>query len=144
KEGSPYLQLAGGKPEAGESGCQDATRAVAGESAVKLTEDDLSVQGTFSAPAAYAEGFQARRTVHTHPRTAALGQVAGGQAEIAEARWLDITVPEELDEQLAPLLAQRIGPALNRRINSLTVFTGAKTGTGEEYVAQAREFGRQL
>src|SRR5699024_11524030 len=116
------------------------SREVAEEIGVKFKEEDLSFLGIFSAPAANEEGFQVRSTVYTHPRTEALGQVAGGQAEIAEARWLDITVPEELDEQLAPLLAQRIGPALNRRINSLTVFTGAKTGTGEEYVAQAREF----
>ena len=144
KEGSPYFQLPGGKPEAGESSSQAATREVAEEIGVKFKEEDLSFLGIFSAPAANEEGFQVRSTVYTHPYTEALGQVAGGQAEIAEARWLDITAPEELDEQLAPLLAQRIGPALNRRINALTVFTGAKTGTGEEYVAQAREFGRQL
>lgn len=129
KEGSPYFQLPGGKPEAGESSSQAATREVAEEIGVKFKEEDLSFLGIFSAPAANEEGFQVRSTVYTHPYTEALGQVAGGQAEIAEARWLDITAPEELDEQLAPLLAQRIGPALNRRINALTVFTGAKTGT---------------
>lgn len=144
KEGSPYFQLPGGKPEAGESSAQAATREAAEEIGVELKEEDLSFLGIFSAQAANEKGFQVRSTVYTHPYTEALGQVAGGQAEIAETRWLDITTPEELDEQLAPLLAQRIGPALNRRINSVTVFTGAKTGTGEEYVAQAREFGQQL
>lgn len=69
KEGSPYFQLPGGKPEAGES----------------------------SAHAANEEGFQVRSTVYTHPYTEAPGQVVGGQAEIAETRWLDITTPEELD-----------------------------------------------
>ncbi|HJF12318.1 MULTISPECIES: TIGR00730 family Rossman fold protein [Corynebacterium] len=144
KEGSPYFQLPGGKPEAGESSAQAATREAAEEIGVELKEEDLSFLGIFSAQAANEEGFQVRSTVYTHPYSEALGQVVGGQAEIAETRWLDITTPEELDEQLAPLLAQRIGPALNRRINSLTVFTGAKTGTGEEYVAHAREFGQQL
>ncbi|PZP00446.1 MAG: TIGR00730 family Rossman fold protein, partial [Corynebacterium urealyticum] len=72
KEGSPYFQLPGGKPEAGESSAQAATREAAEEIGVELKEEDLSFLGIFSAQAANEKGFQVSSTVYTHPYTEAL------------------------------------------------------------------------
>lgn len=144
KEGSPYFQLPGGKPEAGETSRQTAVREAEEEVGVRLQESDLSFVGIFSAPAANEAGYRVRSTVYAHPYTEELGKIAGGQAEIAETRWLGITAPKDLDENLAPLLEHRIAPALGRKINSLAVFTGAKAGTGEGYMDQARQFGLEF
>ena len=63
-------------------------------------------------------------------------------AEIAEAAWIDPAAP---DREIAPLLRERIFPALGaREITAVAVYAGARDGTNPANRALARAFGEAL
>ena len=144
KQGSPYFMQPGGKPEEGETSQQTVIREVREELGLELCAEDLKFLGIHAAQAANEEGFQVQSTLFSHPYTPACSQIAGGQAEIAEVTWLSLTDATKRPEVLAPLLRERIIPAIKRRINSVAVFTGACPGVSEDYLRMAGEFGRCL
>lgn len=144
KKGSRYFMQPGGKPEAGETSQQTVIREVREELGVELLEENLRFLGVHSAQAANEDGFTVQSTLFSHPYTEACARITGGQAEIAEVSWFSLDDATPHSEVLAPLLRDRILPAIGRRINTVAVFTGARPGVSEEYVRMARDFGRQL
>lgn len=144
KQGSQFFMQPGGKPEAGETSQQTVIREVREELGVELQEEKLRFLGVHSAQAANEHGFTVQSTLFSHPYTEACARISEGQAEIAEVAWFSLDDAAERSEALAPLLRERIIPAITRRINSVAVFTGARPGVNEKYVQMAQEFGRQL
>jgi 8-oxo-dGTP pyrophosphatase MutT (NUDIX family) len=98
--------LPGGKREAGESGADAAVRECAEELGLRLDPGGLTALGTFMARAANEPGLMVEGAVFEHPLR---GQPRAA-AEIAELRWLDLTLP--LPADLAPLLEHHVLPAL--------------------------------
>lgn len=106
KHGTSRFMLPGGKPEPGEDARTAAVRECREEIGVELAPEALERLGTFRTAAANEPGHEVVGTIFQHP---APGHVAPA-AEIAELRWLDPAGP--LPDDLAPLLAERVIPAL--------------------------------
>lgn len=106
KRGTGRFILPGGKYEPGESAEQAAVRECREELGLALDPAGLVLLGRFRAAAANEAEHLVESTVFTHPARFD-GRAA---AEIEELRWLDPERP--LPEDLAPLLADRIVPAL--------------------------------
>ena len=105
KESSTKFQLPGGKMEIRETPVQAAAREVAEEIGVDVRLPELSLLGTFDAPAANEPGETVRGQIFTYPRPV----LARAAAEIAEIAWVDPTNP---DRELAHLLRDKVFPAL--------------------------------
>ena len=106
KESSTKFQLPGGKLEAGETPLDAAAREVAEEIGVELRLPELTLLGTFDAPAANEPGETVRGHIFTYPRPV----LARAAAEIAEVAWVNPTDP---DRDLAHLLRDEVFPALS-------------------------------
>lgn len=105
KESSTKFQLPGGKLESGETPVQAAAREVAEEIGVDVRLPELSLLGTFDAPAANEPGETVRGQIFSYPRPV----LARAAAEIAEIAWVDPTNP---DRELAHLLRDKVFPVL--------------------------------
>jgi 8-oxo-dGTP diphosphatase len=106
KKGTDKFMHPGGKPEAGESAAQAASRELAEEVGIVLAPDQLELLGIWWADAANEAATQIEATVFTAPGAWS----ARPCAEIAEIRWLDLG--GELPDDLAPLLTDHVLPAL--------------------------------
>ncbi|WP_127481177.1 NUDIX hydrolase [Nocardioides pantholopis] len=107
KRGTARFMLPGGKHEPGESPEQTAVRECSEEVGVHLDPVQLRRLGRFRAAAANEAGHEVEAVVFEHPSVA--DPVVA--AEIDELRWLDPSATP-LPDDLAPLLAQRVLPAL--------------------------------
>jgi 8-oxo-dGTP diphosphatase len=106
KRGTDMFMHPGGKPEAGESPAQTASRELEEEVWIVLAPEALALLGTWLADAANEPATQIEATVFTAPGTWS----ARPSAEIAEIRWLDLAA--DLPDDLAPLLTDHVLPAL--------------------------------
>jgi 8-oxo-dGTP pyrophosphatase MutT (NUDIX family) len=106
KRGTDMFMHPGGKPEAGESPAQTASRELEEEVGIVLAPAALALLGTWLADAANEPATQIEATVFTAPGTWS----ARPSAEIAEIRWLDLAA--DLPDDLAPLLTDHVLPAL--------------------------------
>ncbi len=109
KRGTDRFMLVGGKLEPGETPVQAAVREAHEEVGLRVRPEELVPLGEFEAPAANEAATWVRCTVFT----AALAQRPRPLAEIAELRRLPLGAA--LPEDLAPLLAEHVVPALRRR-----------------------------
>lgn len=108
KRGTRMFMQPGGKPDPGESAIDAAVREIREELGVDLSPADMRLLGVFEAPAANEGGYAVRGAVFTHPPVAGLAPAA----EIEELRWVDADGP--LGDEFAPLMVERILPALRR------------------------------
>lgn len=139
KHSSPRFQLPGGKPEPGEGPVATALRETREEVGIDVDAEDLSFLGRFTAAASNEPGCTVTSTVFLHPGP---GLCPAPAAEIAEAAWIDPAAP---DREIAPLLRERIFPALGaREITAVAVYAGARDGTNPANRALARAFGEAL
>ncbi|MFS0715652.1 NUDIX domain-containing protein [Arthrobacter sp. 1P04PC] len=106
KRGTDKFMHPGGKPEAGESAAQAASRELAEEVGIVLPPEALQPLGRWLADAANESATRIDATVFTAPGT----WTAAPSAEIAEIRWLDLA--DELPGDLAPLLTEHVLPLL--------------------------------
>jgi 8-oxo-dGTP pyrophosphatase MutT (NUDIX family) len=106
KRGTDKFMHPGGKPEAGESAAQAASRELLEEVGIAVPSEDLELMGVWQAVAANEDATTIEATVFTAPGT----WEAHPSAEIAEIRWLDLGAP--LPDDLAPLLTDHVLPAL--------------------------------
>lgn len=147
KQNTSKFMLPGGKPEEGEEALHTAIREVREEIGVELHDEDLTLLGEFTAPAANEPDHQLISTVYSTDKRIS-PQAA---AEIAELSWRD---PRELTDDLAPMLKQNVFPALEvqesaadspaSQISSITVFTGAAIGTNPDNLRLAQELGHGI
>ncbi len=110
KRGTTRFMLPGGKPEPGETARQTAVRECQEELAVRLDPAALRPLGLFQDRAANEPERTVWSTVFTHPPVI----IGAPAAELEELRWLDLGA-DPLPDDLAPLLACQIVPALRRR-----------------------------
>jgi 8-oxo-dGTP pyrophosphatase MutT (NUDIX family) len=106
KRGTEKFMHPGGKPEAGETAAEAASRELGEEVGIDIAAADLEPLGVWHAVAANEEATTIEATVFTAPGT----WEARPSAEIAEIRWLDLAGP--LPGDLAPLLTDHVLPAL--------------------------------
>ena len=106
KRGTDKFMHPGGKPEAGETAAETASRELEEEVGIVLAPERLKLLGTWLADAANEPATQIEATVFTAPGIWS----ARPSAEIAEIRWLDLAA--ELPDDLAPLLTDHVLPAL--------------------------------
>ena len=109
KRGTDKFMHPGGKPEAGETAAETASRELAEEVGIVLAPEKLELLGIWLADAANEDATLIEATVFLAPGTWS----ARPSAEIAEIRWLDLGA--ELPEDLAPLLTAHVLPALSAR-----------------------------
>lgn len=107
KRGTDKFMHPGGKPEAGETAAETASRELEEEVGIVLAPERLELLGIWLADAANEAATQIEATVFTAPGIWS----AQPSAEIAEIRWLDLTA--ELPHDLAPLLTDHVLPALS-------------------------------
>lgn len=103
KRGTSMFMLPGGKLEAGESPADAAVREIREEIGVELALADLELLGEWTTDAANEPDTAVTGTVYTAELTSA----PSAAAEITEIRWV-----VSGDEHLAPLLRERVMPAL--------------------------------
>ncbi|WP_314322953.1 NUDIX domain-containing protein [Paenarthrobacter ilicis] len=108
KRGTDKFMHPGGKPEAGETAAQAASRELQEEVGIAVAPEDLEPLGVWLAAAANEAATDIQATVFIAPGT----WDAHPSAEIAEIRWLDLHAP--LPADLAPLLTDHVLPALNQ------------------------------
>lgn len=113
KRGTSRFMLPGGKPEVGEAAIDTAIREVREEIGVTLDAETLEPLGTFTAAAANESGHTVTGTIFVHPDSPEIAAFQRLQpaAEIEELRWTD---PDGALDDVAPLLATQIFPALER------------------------------
>lgn len=109
KRGTDKFMHPGGKPEAGETAAQAASRELEEEVGISVAPQDLVPFGSWVAEAANEAATQIEATVFTAPGR----WRAHPSAEIAEIRWLDLGAA--LPEDLAPLLTDHVLPVLAAR-----------------------------
>lgn len=114
KVGTSAFQLPGGKPEPGETTQATAAREVLEEIGVVVDPDQLTYLGTWTADAANEPDTSVTGTIYVG-QLAAVPQPA---REIEELRWHDVR--DVGREGLAPLLATRVLPALQRFLAELS------------------------
>lgn len=125
KRGTSSFMQVGGKIEPGESGVHAAVREVAEEIGVQLHPAELEELGRWQVPAANEPGVMIDADVFLTRRELPEGVVV--HAEIAEARWFPLAAGAAADEagaagaaagaadaHLAPLMTERIMPALRK------------------------------
>ncbi|EWT00447.1 NUDIX hydrolase [Intrasporangium oryzae NRRL B-24470] len=115
KAGSVRFQLPGGKIDPGENAEQAAVREVLEEVGVDVSGAAARLLGRFVEVAANEPGAMVDATIFVTPLPP--GAAPRPLAEIAEQRWLDVA--GELPDDLAPLLALHVLPAL-RALESST------------------------
>lgn len=113
KSGTNKFQLPGGKYEAGETAIQTAIRETREEISVTVQETDLTLMGTWLAPAANEPGLTIESTVFLLERN--VSPVIA--AEIAEYYWLDYSgegcrTAELQGKTLAPMIILNVLPKL--------------------------------
>ncbi|MGN6414827.1 NUDIX hydrolase [Flexivirga sp.] len=106
KSGTDKFMFPGGKLEPRERPIDAAVREVAEELDIQVRAADLRLLGTFTADAANEPGHTVTATVYEHDFV----PVSAPAAEIAELRWADVSA--DATQDLAPLLAHRVFPAL--------------------------------
>jgi 8-oxo-dGTP diphosphatase len=109
KRGTDKFMHPGGKPEAGETAAETASRELEEEVGIVLAPEKLELLGTWLADAANEDATLIEATVFRAPGVWS----ARPSAEIAEIRWLDLAA--ELPDDLAPLLTAHVLPALSAR-----------------------------
>jgi 8-oxo-dGTP pyrophosphatase MutT (NUDIX family) len=121
KRGTDKFMHPGGKPEAGETAAQAASRELEEEVGIVVAAEDLEPLGSWLAEAANEAATQIEATVFTAPTltNAAGSWTAHPSAEIAEIRWLDLAGP--LPEDLAPLLTEHVLPVLAAQADRRTI-----------------------
>ncbi|HWV36227.1 MAG TPA: NUDIX domain-containing protein [Thermomicrobiales bacterium] len=107
KRGSALFMLPGGKLEPGETAMRAAIRECREEIGAEVQPEDLTLLGTFQAPAANEVGWLVRSTTFVAETPVEL-RVA---REIAEVRW--IPMKDASATPLAPLLQHHVLPALD-------------------------------
>ena len=112
KHGTSKFQLPGGKLDAGESPLAAALREVAEEILVELRPEDLTLLGSWSAPAANEEDTVIDATIFVSNLIVA--PVAS--AEIDELQWVDLSDDPASSEHFAPLLRTHVFGALSARV----------------------------
>ncbi|AMM31781.1 NUDIX hydrolase [Sinomonas atrocyanea] len=112
KRGTDRFMHPGGKPEAGESAADAASRELEEEVGIVVGPGALEPVGTWIARAANEAGMDIEATVFAAPGTYDPGAVHAA-AEIAELRWIDPAA--EPGPDLAPLLTDHVLPLLARR-----------------------------
>lgn len=100
--------LPGGKLEVGESPADAAVREIREELGVVLALSDLELLGEWTTDAANEPDTAVTGTVYT----ATLPSTPTAASEIVELRWV---VPA--DDDLAPLLRERVMPALGMQVD---------------------------
>ncbi|GAB3269878.1 NUDIX domain-containing protein [Sinomonas notoginsengisoli] len=111
KRGTGMFMHPGGKPEAGESPAETASRELFEETGIVVPSADLEPLGFWLAHAANEAETDIEATVFVAPGTHNPAEVHPS-AEIAELRWIDPAADPAPD--LAPLLADHILPLLAR------------------------------
>ncbi len=106
KRGTDKFMHPGGKPEAGETAAEAASREIFEEVGIEVSPNLLEPFGVWLAVAANEAATTIEATVFTAPGT----WEAHPSAEIAEIRWLDLNAP--LPKDLAPLLTDHVIPLL--------------------------------
>lgn len=106
KRGTDKFMHPGGKPEAGETAAEAASRELLEEVGIDVAPNHLEPLGVWLAVAANEAATNIQATVFTAPGT----WEARPSAEIAEIRWLDLDAP--LPADLAPLLTDHVLPLL--------------------------------
>lgn len=109
KRGTDRFMHPGGKPEAGETPAEAASRELAEEVGIVVAPERLEPMGFWVARAANEAATDIEATVFTAPGTHDPSEIRAS-AEIAELRWLDLE--DELPADLAPLLTDHVIPAL--------------------------------
>jgi 8-oxo-dGTP diphosphatase len=109
KRGTDKFMHPGGKPEAGETAAQAASRELQEEVGIAVPAESLEPFGSWLAEAANEADTQIEATVFTAPGSWS----AHPSAEIAEIRWLDLS--GRLPGNLAPLLTDHVLPLLASR-----------------------------
>ncbi|PTT62585.1 NUDIX hydrolase [Arthrobacter sp. HMWF013] len=111
KRGTGMFMHPGGKPEAGESAVEAATRELSEEVGIVLQPAELELMGVWIAAAANEAATDIEATVFRAPGT----WTAHPSAEIEEIRWLDLAALARNaapPADLAPLLTDHILPEL--------------------------------
>lgn len=109
KRGTAHFMLPGGKLEPGEAADDAARREVHEELGVRLEPTDITLLGSWRAPAANEPDTDVVGTVYL----AELTSEPSAANEIAELRWVQVVDGAALDgSPLAPLLRDRVVPAL--------------------------------
>lgn len=139
KSGTSLFMLPGGKPVGDESFESTVIRELEEELSLLVDRTKLHFTGIFSAAAANEPGYRVVATVFEHPF---VGNPLP-RAEIAEFRWQEIEA-DIVESELAPLILEKILPALSRKVNCVTVFAGASIGASSHYKEAAAAFGREL
>ncbi len=116
KRGTSTFMLPGGKFESGESPVDAAVRESAEEVGVVVDAAGLELLGHFRADAANEPDHVVDAYVYVVAGTFDAAAVLAGvpASEIDEVRWLDLR-REDVDVPLAPLLTDRVWPALTDR-----------------------------
>jgi len=112
KRGTDKFMHPGGKPEAGETAAEAASRELEEEVGIVVAPGDLVPFGCWLAEAANETATQIEATVFTAPTliNSTSGLPVHPSAEIAEIRWLDPA--GALPDDLAPLLTDHVLPLL--------------------------------
>ncbi|GAB3482985.1 NUDIX hydrolase [Nocardiopsis coralliicola] len=110
KRGTGAFMLPGGKLEPGEEPLDAAVREVAEEIGLTVPAGTLAPLGAWTAPAANEADTEVCATVYT----AALPGTPAADGEIAELLRIDPAAPPA-GVRLAPLLAERVLPAIRQR-----------------------------
>jgi 8-oxo-dGTP diphosphatase len=111
KRGTDKFMHPGGKPEAGETAAETASRELEEEVGIVLAPGKLELLGIWLTDAANEDATLIEATVFTAPGVWS----ARPAAEIAEIRWLDLAA--ELPGDLAPLLTAHVLPALSANLD---------------------------
>lgn len=114
KRGTQMFMLPGGKAERGETPMETVLRELHEELGLTLDADHLRHLGHFQAQAANEPDHEVRAEVFV----GRLSQAVGIRAEIEESCWIELGSDD--CATIAPLLAEKIMPALRRHLIATT------------------------